>query len=273
MLDERVIYLKGLSKEYRIYRKNSQRLKAVFFGKGKCIKRLALDNIDLTIYKGENVAVLGNLGAGKTTLMKIISGIGFPTSGKAEIKGEVNALFDIKAGLDIELTGRDNLNLRAVQLGWTKDEIKKREDEIIELSGTAEYIDLPVKTYTAGMLGRLGFIIQTATRPDIFVMDAAMSVGDKVMREKCIQRLYDLVHGDDVTFIMVARNLPMTRKLCERGIVLEKGKIVFDGDVNEAINHYKQFYKVEDKKTEEEQMEDRAIALQFEEGEEDREFD
>lgn len=267
-----VIKAENLTKEYRIYRKNSQRMKAVFFGTKGGIVKTAAQNISYEIQKGEKVCILGRLGAGRSTMLKMISGITFPNSGSIEVNGKVNAIFDLKVGFDAELTGRDNLYIKGSILGWSRKEIKEHEQEIIDFSEIGEYIDLPIKTYTPGMSARLGFALHTTFKPEIFVMDENFAVGDKVFRAKCVAKIIEIINDPEVTFVMTTRNMAFARQLCDRGLVMDKGELVFDGPILEAIQFLRENCKPEGKKTLEEEMEDRAVQMQFEEDDEDEDY-
>ena len=233
------IKAENLSKEYRIYKSNRQRMAFSLFGrnKGKAFK--AVDDVSFEIEKGEKVAVLGNIGAGKTTLVKMLAGITTPTSGSLEMNGRVSSIFDLRAGFDWELTGRDNIMLKGTVLGWNKKETAAREQEIIEFAELEKIIDQPLKTFISGEAGRLGFAMCTAVKPEILLMDEGFSVGDEVFRLKCRDRLKNLIEGDDVTFVLVSNSVPVMKDLCDRCIVLDEGKIRFDGDVLEAVKYYK----------------------------------
>ena len=257
-MGEAVIKLKKVTKKYRLYKSNQQRLKALFF-RGNCKRKTAVDKASFTIGKGETVAFIGNNGAGKSTLMKMIAGVSFPTAGEIETKGNINAILDLRAGFDPEFTGRQNLYLRGRILGWSEKEIKEHEEEIISFAELGEYVDQPVRTYSSGMAARLGFAINTTMKPEILIIDEAMGVGDKAFRVKCIDKLKAMVADESVTLLFVSSSMPLNRKLCERGIVINESRIEFDGPINEAIRFYEDNFV---KKTEQEGETNKDIQLQ-----------
>lgn len=265
-----VIKAEHLSKEYTIYKKNIQKLKAAFFGNGKGVKRVALTDVSFEIEKGERVAIIGRLGSGRSTLLKLIAGITFPTSGKVTVTEKVEPILDLKAGFDGELSGRMNIYVKGAIHGHNKADIKEHEQEIIEFAGLEEYIDLPIKSYAPGKGGMLGFTVQTTFKPEILLMDENFAVGNRMFKDRCIERLKMYAEMDDVTFVMVTKNFQLAKYLCTRAIVIEKGELLFDGDIDEAIKFYRANVKNSVGKTEEEEMEDRAIQMQLED---DEEFD
>ncbi len=258
-----VIQAENLTKEYRVFKTNSKRLTAVLFGLKRGMKRTALDNISFEIRKGEKVAFLGSTGAGRTTLLKILCGITYPTSGKLTVKGKTNAIFDLKSGFVSELPGTDNLFIKGSLVGLTHKEIKEHREEILDFSGTRKIIEMPIKTYVPGMAAMLGFAIHTAKKPEILLMDENFVLSDKALRDKAVARLKEIVNDPDVTYVMTTKNLAFAREMCDRGIIMEKGTIVFDGPIGEAITLRKQMLKKpakkkKKKKTLEEQMEAQA---------------
>jgi len=262
-----VIKIEKLTKEYMIYKSNMKRMISLLLNRKDGIKKVALNGIDLEIQKGEKVCIIGGVGSGRTTLLKLISGISFPTSGSVKVNGKVDVVFDLKTGFDRELSGRDNLYIKGSILGWSRSEIKAMEDEIIEFSGIGNYIDLPIKNYSPGMAGRLGFAILAARTPDILLMDEGFAVGNKEYRVKCLTRLKELVGDPDVTFVMVSKNIGLAKSICERALVIDKGEILFDGTVNKAFKYYKTHVH-KGPKTEEDEMLDQAIEMQFEDSDE-----
>ena len=168
----------------------------------------------------------------------MITGVTFPTSGDVEVNGTISALLELRAGFDANFTGRENIYLKCELMGLTQDEIKALEPEIIEFADVGEYIDQPLKTYSSGMKARLGFAICVNVNPDILIIDEALSVGDKRFREKCTQKVHEIMSREDVTLLFVTHSLDAAQDFCKRGIVLERGKKLFDGDIEEAIDFY-----------------------------------
>ncbi len=236
--EEYAIKLKHVSKRYALYRNEKRKLLSIFTNKVKPVIKKANDDISLTIKKGEGVAVLGRNGAGKSTLLKIITGVLEPTSGHIEINGRVSALLELTAGFDMEVTGRENIYLRARLLGLKTPEIKELEESIIEFAEIGEYIDQPARTYSSGMRARLGFAINASVNPDILIVDEALSVGDVQFRKKCQDRIHELVNKQHMTVLLVTHSTSSAKDFTDRGIVLKDGKIIFDGSTEKAVEQY-----------------------------------
>ena len=247
-MDNEVIRLDHVTKEYRIYKNDKERFKAIFFRKGKYRKKIAVNNLNLSIKKGETVAIFGKNGAGKSTTLKMITGVVFPTKGTITVNGRVSALLELTAGFDGEFTGRENIYLRGQLLGLPKQEIEKILPEIIEFSELDEDIDQPVRTYSSGMKARLGFATNVSIQPEILIVDEALSVGDAEFRKKSSEKIKEIVTKDNVTFLFVTHSTEAAIQFCERGIVMNKGKMMFDGPVEEAAERYNNSSKRERRK-------------------------
>jgi ABC-2 type transport system ATP-binding protein len=193
----------------------------------------ALDDVSLTISSGETVALMGLNGSGKSTLLKLISGVMRPDEGRVLVRGRVAGLIDVGAGLHPELTGRENVYLNAAILGMGEREIRRKFDRIVEFSGVERFLDNEVKFYSSGMFMRLAFSIAAHTEPDIFLIDEVLAVGDPPFREKCLARIREL-RGEGRTMVIVAHDIAMLTRLCDRGIMMRAGRKIFDGDVAEA---------------------------------------
>lgn len=231
------VQLKNVSKRYKLFKDEKKRLKS-FFNKNVDFKRKdVLSNLSFEIKKGESVALFGKNGAGKSTLLKLITGVAYPSFGTVRINGRVSALLELTAGFDSELTGRENIYFRGDILGIKKEEVKSIEKEIVDFAELGEYIDQPVRTYSSGMKARLGFGINISIKPDILIVDEALSVGDKAFREKCRSAVAKKIE-EGVTFIFVTHSILDAKKFCKRGIVISSGHLVFDGDINSAANFY-----------------------------------
>ena len=198
---------------------------------------LALDDINLTVEKGERLGIIGKNGAGKTTLLKILAQIASPTKGTAKMKGRIASLIAVGTGFHNELTGRENIYLNGSILGLRKWEINQRFDEIVDFSGVEQFIDTPVKRYSSGMNIRLGFAVAAHLDPDVLIVDEVLSVGDYEFQKKCIGKMSD-VTSEGRTILFVSHNLGSVRDLCTRTILLEKGKKVHDGNTEEVISSY-----------------------------------
>lgn len=235
--EEPIILFKNVNKEYKLFKNDIERLKSVFSTKKKCVYKQAVNNVSFRVYKGESVAIFGRNGAGKSTILKIITGVTYPTTGRVRVNGRVSAMLELMVGFNTELTGRENIYLRGELLGISKKEIKAAEKDIIEFADLGEYIDQPVKMYSSGMKARLGFAVNININPEILIVDEALSVGDENFRIKCNKRIAEMV-SVGATFVFVTHSSAAAKKFCKRGIVLRSGRIVYDGDINEAANFY-----------------------------------
>jgi ABC-2 type transport system ATP-binding protein len=194
----------------------------------------ALDDLSLYINEGESVALLGFNGSGKSTLLKLISGVLRPDAGRVLTRGRVAGLIEVGAGFHPDLTGRENVYLNAAILGMSKHEIDERYDEIIEFSGIEQFIDTEVRHYSSGMFLRLAFSVAIHTELDVLLVDEILAVGDEPFRDKCVAKIKQLA-AEGKTLVVVSHDLDMVADICERGVVIRKGKLQFDGDVKEAV--------------------------------------
>lgn len=231
------IEINNVSKEYKLYRNDKQRFRAIFSKRVKPTIKRALQNVSFTIEKGEAVALFGHNGAGKSTLLKMITGVIYPTSGEITVNGRVSALLELTAGFDPEFTGRENIYFRGQLMGLTDEEIKELEPAIVEFADIGRYIDQPVRMYSSGMRARLGFAVNANIKPEILIVDEALSVGDRVFRIKCNQKVKEIVESG-VTFLFVTHSTNVAKSFCKRGIVMKNGSVVFDGDVEAAAEFY-----------------------------------
>lgn len=240
MSNENVIVFKNVTKTYKLYKNDKARFKALFSKKVKYKENKAVNNLSFSIQKGDAVAFLGRNGAGKSTILKIITGVVFPTKGEVEVKGVVSALLELSAGFDPESTGRENIYLKCSLMGMTDEEIRAVEDDIIAFADIGDYIDQPMKSYSSGMKSRLGFAINTNAKPDILIVDEALSVGDKNFRLKCKDKIAEIMQSGDVTFLFVTHSLSTARDFCNKGIVLQKGTKMYEGGLEDAIAFYEE---------------------------------
>lgn len=194
----------------------------------------AIDDLSLEIREGESVALLGFNGSGKSTTLKLISGVMRPDTGTVGVRGRVAGLIEVGAGFHHDLPGRDNVYLNGATLGMTKEQIDARFDDIVAFSEIGEFLDTEVKFYSSGMYLRLAFAVAVHTDPDVFLVDEILAVGDEPFQRKCIGRIKELVaHGR--TLVVVSHDLNLVADICERGVVMEKGRKVFDGPCAEAV--------------------------------------
>jgi lipopolysaccharide transport system ATP-binding protein len=198
---------------------------------------LALDDVSLEVARGEVVGILGRNGAGKSTLLKILSRITCPSSGRAVIVGRIGSLLEVGTGFHPELTGRENIFLNGAILGMTRAEMRRKLDEIIDWSGVSAFADTPVKRFSSGMRVRLAFAVAAHLEPEILVVDEVLAVGDAEFQRKCIGKMSEVAHHGR-TVLFVSHNMNALLNLCRRGVVLERGRLVFDGGVDDAVASY-----------------------------------
>ena len=208
---------------------------AIKYSKNTNLIRIdALKNLNLQISSGDRVALVGHNGAGKSSLLRAIAGIYYPVSGTIECEGKIASLFDISFGVDEEATGYENILLRGLMMGLTKEEIKTKQEEICLFSGLGQFLDLPTKTYSSGMSLRLLFSISTSIDADIILMDEWIAAGDQEFVEKANKRLMDLVDKSKI-LVIASHNIDLLKSICNRVIKLKSGEVVFDGLICEAI--------------------------------------
>lgn len=198
----------------------------------------ALQDINFEVEKGEVLGIVGRNGAGKSTLLKILSRTTTPTSGTIKIKGRVASLLEVGTGFHPELTGRDNIFLNGAILGMTKQEIKKKFDEIVDFAGVERYIDTPVKRYSSGMYVRLAFGVAAHLEPEILVVDEVLAVGDVEFQKKALGKMKDVSKNDGRTVLFVSHNMPAMKQLCTKAILLNNGLIEMEGSTQQVINQY-----------------------------------
>lgn len=237
------ISVEQLSKRYTIGTKKAdsfrQALGAFFQKKKNKSSFLAVNDLNFTINKGEVVGIIGKNGAGKSTLLKLLSQITKPSEGTIRINGRVASLLEVGTGFHPELTGRENIFLNGTILGMTRAEVKQKFDEIVAFSGVEQFIDTPVKHYSSGMYVRLAFSVAAHLEPEILIIDEVLAVGDADFQQKCLGKMKSIA-GEGRTVLFVSHNLAAVKELCQKGIVLEKGKLVFIGDSDAAIQAYQQ---------------------------------
>ncbi len=242
-MEETMIEFKNVTKIYKLFKNDKKRLLSIFFKKVKYKEKKAVNQVSFCIKKGEAVAILGKNGAGKSTILKTITGVTFPTTGEVIVNGRVSALLELTSGFDLEFTGRENIYLKGQILGIKDKDIKKMEKDIVDFAELEEYIDQPVRTYSSGMKARLGFSINVNIEPEILIVDEALSVGDESFKKKCIKKVNEVIQKEDVTLLFVTHTTNVAKEFCNRGMVMDKGKMIFDGKIEEAIEKYNQIIK------------------------------
>ena len=199
---------------------------------------MALNGIDLTVYKGEALGIIGGNGAGKSTMLKLLCRVTAPTEGEIDIYGRIASMLEVGTGFNGEMTGRENIYMNGAILGMTKAEIDAKMEDIIEFSEVRDFIDTPVKRYSSGMFVKLAFSVAAHLDSEIMIMDEVLAVGDMAFQKKCLDKMREAAKKEGRTVLYVSHNMNTIRRLCDRCIVLDKGKIIFDGDVEEAIAIY-----------------------------------
>lgn len=242
-MGDTIVEFKNVTKRYKLYKNDKHRLLSVFSKKVPYKEKNAVDNISFKIERGEAVAIFGKNGAGKSTVLKMITGVTFPTEGEIEVKGRVSALLELTAGFDSELSGRENIYLKGQISGLRDNEIKEIEQDIVDFAELGEYIDQPVRTYSSGMKARLGFAVNVSIKPEILIVDEALSVGDAAFRNKCLSKVNEIIEKDNVTLLFVTHATGTAKEFCNRGIVMKNGKIVFDDLIEDSIKAYNKIMK------------------------------
>ncbi len=199
---------------------------------------MALNGVDLTVCKGEALGIIGRNGAGKSTLLKILSRITAPTEGEIRIRGRVASMLEVGTGFNNEMTGRENIYMNGAILGMTRAEVDSKLAQIIEFSECGDFIDTPVKRYSSGMFVKLAFAVAAHLDSEIMVMDEVLAVGDMKFQQKCLGKMSDVASQDGRTVLYVSHNMSTIRQLCNRCVVLDKGRVLYDGDVEQAIAVY-----------------------------------
>ena len=199
----------------------------------------ALKDVDFEIKRGDRVGILGLNGAGKSTLLKVIAGVLKPTEGNVDCYGKIAPLLELGAGFDKQYTGAENIYLYGAVLGYSKEFIQEKYDEIVKFSELGKFIDVPVKNYSSGMKSRLGFSIATVVEPEILILDEVLSVGDKRFRKKCEARIQSMF-DKGVTVLFVSHSTDQVLRRCNKGILLEQGRLIAQGDVKDVVDLYEE---------------------------------
>ncbi len=233
-----------LNKVSIVYKKPSERIKSI---KEYVIRRLqrkvkfnkfwALKDVSFEVHSGEVLGILGHNGAGKSTLLKVIARVLQPSSGRIQIRGRVSPLLELGAGFDKELTGRENIYLNGAILGYKKPDIAKRFDRIIHFAGLEEFIDVPIRNYSSGMVARLGFSIATDVQPEILILDEVLSVGDAEFQKRSSDRVKKF-RENGTTVLLVTHSISAVKSMCNRAMWLHHGQLQAEGSVDEIVKHY-----------------------------------
>ena len=234
------VKVENLTKVYHLYDKPIDRLKEALNPFGKKYHRdfYALKNVSFDIFEGETVGIIGKNGAGKSTLLKIITGVLTPTAGRVETRGKIASLLELGAGFNPEMTGLENIYLNATLMGFSKEEIDEKLDEIISFADIGDFIHQPVKMYSSGMFARLAFSVSINVDPDILIVDEALSVGDMAFQMKCFKKFQEF-QEQGRTILFVTHALDTVIRYCTRGIVIDAGEVAYDGTPKEAVDTFK----------------------------------
>ena len=240
--NENAVELRDIEMHFNMSSEKLQSLKEYFL---KFMKRqlhfedfVAVDKVSFDIKKGDVFGIVGLNGCGKSTTLKIISGILKPTKGTVNTQGVIAPLIELGAGFDMELTARENIYLNGSVLGYSKKFMDEKFDDIVEFSEMQDFLDVPMKNYSSGMVARIGFAIATVTTPDILIVDEILAVGDFLFQKKCEDRINQMMQ-DDTTVIIVSHSIDQIERLCKHCVWLEKGKVKMIGDTAEVCNAYK----------------------------------
>lgn len=238
MSQEVSITVQGLCKCYRLYKRNSDRIRETFHPARKQYHKPfpALTDVSFTVRQRESIGIIGRNGSGKSTLLQILCGVLQPSSGHINVSGRISALLELGAGFNPEFTGRENVYLSATIMGLSRDFVDNNIEQIFAFADIGEYVDQPVKLYSSGMFVRLAFATAISVNPDILIVDEALAVGDIFFQQKCMQHMKKMMATK--TIVLVSHDMHAVSNLCDRVLVMEAGKVIFDGETSEGIALY-----------------------------------
>ena len=241
-MKEKMIEVKNVKMKFKMSDEPLNSIKEIFTkavtGKLKFNEFLALDDVSFTVEKGETLGLIGSNGAGKSTTLKVISGILKPTEGKVITRGNIVPMLELGAGFDLELTGRENIYLNGAILGYTKEYLESKYDEIVEFAEIKEFIDMPIRNYSSGMMARLAFSIASVVQPEILIVDEILAVGDVKFQKKSYKRMQELMSGG-ATVLFVSHDIDKIEEMCDKVVWLEKGKVKRSGPAKQVCIEYK----------------------------------
>ena len=248
-MSENAIEIKNISKMYKLYNKNSDRFKeALGLTKEKCYhEHYALKDVSFNVKKGETVGIIGRNGSGKSTILKIITGVLQPTRGEVNVDGRISALLELGAGFNMEYTGIENVYLNGTMMGFKKEEIDERLNSILQFADIGDFVNQPVKTYSSGMFVRLAFAVAINIDPEILIVDEALSVGDVFFQVKCYHKFEEFKKMGK-TILFVSHDLGSISKYCDRVVLLNKGLKIDEGEPKEIVDEYKQILVKQEQK-------------------------
>jgi ABC-type polysaccharide/polyol phosphate transport system ATPase subunit len=241
-----MVEVKNVTMKFRMSDEPLNSLKEVFTtamsGKLKFNEFLALDDVSFDLEKGKTLGLIGKNGAGKSTTLKLISGILKPTSGIIRTYGNIVPMLELGAGFDLELTGKENIYLNGAILGYSKEYLESKYDEIVDFAEIREFIDMPIRNYSSGMMARLAFSIASVVQPEILIVDEILAVGDVAFQEKSFNRMKELMSGG-ATVLFVSHDLDKIEEMCDKVIWLDHGKVVMFGDTDKVCTAYRKGLK------------------------------
>ncbi len=234
------ISVQGVSKIYKLYDKPIDRLKEAVSLTHKSYHRdfFALSDISFDVKKGETVGIIGTNGSGKSTILKIITGVLSPTTGTAEVSGNISALLELGAGFNSEYTGLENIYMNGTMMGFSRQEMERRMDDILRFADIGDFVNQPVKTYSSGMFVRLAFALAINVDPEILIVDEALSVGDVFFQAKCYRRMEEMMKNG-TTILMVSHDMGSIIKYCDKVVLLNRGHFVAEGEAGKMVDLYK----------------------------------
>ena len=244
------IEINNVTKVYKVYKKTLYRIIDSLFNTKHYEEYKALNNISLDIKQGEAVGILGKNGAGKSTLLKMLTGVSTPTSGKIKVNGKVSAILELNSGFDEELSGYENIYIKGLILGFSKEEINSKIDDIIAFADIGRYINQPVRTYSSGMKSRLGFAIAVNVDPDILIVDEALSVGDDIFKTKCLSKMTEFRKAGK-TIVFVSHSLFTIKSFCTKCAWIKDGQLMDYGEMGNVVAKYESYLKEEKAKDKE----------------------
>lgn len=245
-----MIEVKNVTMKFRMSDEPINSLKEIFTtavkGQLRFNEFLALDDVSFDLDKGKTLGLIGRNGAGKSTTLKLISGILKPTSGQIITRGNIVPMLELGAGFDLELTGKENIYLNGAILGYSKEYLEAKYDEIVEFAEIHEFIDMPIRNYSSGMMARLAFSIASVVQPEILIVDEILAVGDVAFQEKSYNRMKELMSGG-ATVLFVSHDINKIEEMCDQVVWLEQGKVVAQGKAKTICNKYRKAQGIKDK--------------------------
>ena len=248
-MNENAIQVEHVSKMYKLYNRLSDRLREALGMRVQVREHYALKDVDFSVKRGETVGIIGTNGSGKSTVLKIITGVVSPTSGQVKVDGRISALLELGAGFNMEYTGIENVYLHGTMIGFSKEEIDSRLDEILSFADIGDFVYQPVKSYSSGMFVRLAFAVAINIDPDILIVDEALSVGDVFFQAKCYHK-FEEFKKQGKTIVIVSHDLNNISQYCDRVILLNKGTLIEEGEPKRIVDLYKQILVNQEEKKE-----------------------